>query len=198
MRKQNYKYYKNIRTVAENRAAQENKDLIRAKRRKLPNSWDAEKPMRNTKSWKDSRKKKYRVGGRGKEYSLTFAQNELYSYDRKGIDLWDLEEYFKAHKVPYRIEKLYVVALRHKTEYSKYVFTGKYKSKTIYNKDKRTGNMVPRVIQEPIYEYIKYKYDQPKVYKYRKSNGAKVTWWSHKDIGIQYFLKGKGYGNSVG
>lgn len=167
-----------VKTTQERRLgfSEEHKPYIRAKRRSqtLPDSWN-DKYVGSRKCWKDRRKTQYRDTPRGAKHSLVLD-------GKSWRESYEMEEYFKIHDIPYRIQRLtkleeYTVVIKSKTER---VMTCSYPfvdSKGIA----RVGY---------IYRYLEVPLEKPIVKtKYKKIDlGYEIIWWSDKDIGVDYIL----------
>jgi hypothetical protein len=170
-------YYRQPKTHAE-RKANLDTEYVRPRRRKLPSSWDDYK-VHHDKCWKSKRRKKYREEGRGEKHTLTIEESR-YSYTK----IWNLEEYFKQHDIPYCLEKIR----------EGYTYTRELteqvpdKIEAAYSWVYKDGRMVPR---HPIGYYWTYKTVKTGCFEtYHGSTvvGYQLTWWTNKDIGVQYIL----------
>ena len=166
-----YRWMRHPRTTAEKRANQDT-EYVRGRRlpKQLVDTYD-DINICTQKSWKKKRKKQYRVNGRGHKHAIILHSNRL------GAELWKLEEYFQGHDIPYCVDTLY------KTE----------RTLHYYYRDYRQVKSVPMLLGKtiywkPIYKYVIVPYDEPKTYKISTVIGYKITWWSHKDIGVEYIL----------
>jgi hypothetical protein len=142
-----------------------------------------------TRNWKDHRKTQYRSNGRGQQHTLTLGKE--WRWGR----LWDLEEYFKDHGIPYRIRRLYEVEVKtvthqrvwthlgtgHWVEYQRKVRPKKSKKKTL------TTYETVRYWKED-WGWVWKDLPKPRECRYQIDKGYEVTWWSDKDIGIEYIL----------
>lgn len=165
--KKYYGYFRAPKTTNEKRQRQ-NCEYSRAKRRpnNLPDTWD-DLPVRarDQKSWKHKRKTQYRGPKRGEKHSITL-DNASYRI------LWNLEEYFEDHDIPFDIEQNRESKMVPDFDYVKHS-TGK---KNMFGWEICYHERVPN----------------GKLRKYTYTVSHTVTWWSNKDIGLDYILK-KGY-----
>lgn len=155
---------------------------VRAKRgyKTLPTSWE-DKPKS---SCKKQRKKKEK---RGKKRSIEVLDKESISFWRQK---YNFTSYCEKHDIPYRVEELnesyYVdrkvtkrVSLGHK-----YGIVG-----WIHTKIPETGRktLIPTYGMREEFEDV----PTGEVKKVRRTSqiGVRLTWWSNKDIGIEYILR---------
>lgn len=95
--KKTHKYYRSPRTTQEKRESQDKFDnLVRAKRRNLPNSWD-DIGKCVQKSWKERRKTKYREKSNYKWYT--------YKYKEKGRSI-DWSKYIISQNIIAQLDAL--------------------------------------------------------------------------------------------
>lgn len=172
MRRKTYRYYRHPRTTAERRA-NENCEFARAKRKghNLPNPWDDIPVSKPTKSWKDRRRKQYREGGRGKEYSIFIPAETRWG------KIWHLKEYFEEHEIPYSIE----------TKKESWIETVTFKwdrDLLRYSKNESGIGLLWRPVFSKWYKVPIESYQR----KRTKTVGYIIRWWSHKDIGIEFIL----------
>lgn len=166
MRKKNYSWYRHPRTTQEARANQS--QYVRAKRRKnnLPHTYD-DIPVQTTNCWKDKRKTQYRVDRRGKKRQIYIESPPMneFSWIRLYRLEFDIMNYLKERDIPHNIKP--EIATEIKIRYI-------------------TGRWVLGAFQE---------YEKPirKEYKFSKTKGYTITWWSNKDIGLEYFLRKGAY-----
>ncbi len=166
-----------MRVTSEKRANQDC-EYVRAKRKpsSLPDPWDDYNTV-VTKSWKDKRKTQYRGEKRGPKQSIHLN-------DKAWRILWDLEEYFKKHDIPYRVEKkrkkvIYTVTITTKRE--------KWRQVPLYTHPFR--GTVHQIGFRWEYREIPLETPIVKRYKSYESLGYEIVWWSNKDIGIDYIVK---------
>jgi len=117
------RYYRRPRTRQEKRAnCKYNDKWCRDKRKSanLPDLWN-EWPCCCQQTWKVKRKKQYRVGGRGKKNTLFLPRYDLSGW-RLWVNTWQLEDYFRNHDIPYRLETVE----RRESRDSKHYFTTLY------------------------------------------------------------------------
>ena len=176
MRRNRERWYRHPRTTAERRANQDGWCRARRNSNNLPNTWD-DRPTTITKSWKDRRKKQYYIGGRGKRHEI-FLDSKYYE--------WNLENYFKDHNIPYKIEEIKrgYTKIWYQTEESIFLT---YKERK-YKYTKRNGKVIEYFYTVPVYETVKLDPPIPHIRHYSKVVGYKVTWWSNKDIGIDRII----------
>lgn len=130
--------------------------------------WTYDKFHNYEKSWKKRRQKQYREENRNEqEEHVVFLEDQL--------NTWNLENWFIDHDIAYKIERVYEMRM----EVQKY---GWCKIKVMCGED------------ENPFTYYRYVWDKlidskPKLIQYRK---YKLTWWSNKDIGIEYVLRQNG------
>lgn len=160
----------------------QDEEFVRAKRRPkaLANIRDRN-VITFSKTKKDYTKQKHRPGGRGKKHSIELGP--------EWKTIWELEKYCKAHDIPYRVEekkRSYTRKRWFRTKRVPWYETPVYR--TVYKDGVRTQIRTGRyttvyreVDCEPYYT----------TYRCRELLGYTFIWWSDKDIGIQYILKGK-------
>jgi hypothetical protein len=185
-----YYIFRHPHTNNEKRANQDEYDnktkvisLCRAKRRprNLADAWD-DKHHEVQKSWKVRRKRQYRGEKRGAEHQV-FLEGWR--------NLWSMEEYFRQHDIPYKMERVM----------EKYTYTVPIYSKIV---KRRVPNYVCRErlmdgkwISEICHQIgWREEYDFVLI-GYQTKIGARLTghnlvWWSDKDIGIEFILKQRG------
>jgi hypothetical protein len=146
--------------------------------------------FRETKNWKDHRKKQYRDRPRGEQHEMLFDEK----FWRKR---WKLECYLKDHNIPYRIEEL-----RETHTYERTIRTRRVKDRqvpvftTVWRWAERPDG-TKFIVRERghqtgfRWEYRDEPLDKPYTKKYKGSTttGYRLTWWSDKDIGIEYILR---------
>jgi hypothetical protein len=123
--------------------------------------WNHEPRHERQKSWK--RKRIYQQRSRSE-----LQEHGIY-IDDKNFFSWYIEEWFDDHDIPYKIEEIREPRYR--------IVYGYWTSKIIQPHPNRI---------ELKRTYIKY--EIPKRYKYSKTIGWNLIWWSNKDIGIEYIL----------
>ena len=155
--------YRHPKTTAERRANQEGWERSKRHTNRLVNFWD-DTPVLPRKSWKDDRKKQYRVGKRGQHHIIKLEDYE---------DVWKLKDYCRDHHIPFNIEEIKTSRLvpeykRVKTGKIKrlYFKTGCYWDIEIKERIK-TGKLIPSVYTD---YYI-------------------FHWWYNKDIGLEYIIR---------
>jgi hypothetical protein len=162
--------------------------LCRAKRhpRNLADAWD-DKYHEVQRSWKVRRKKQYRGEKRGAEHHIF-----LEGWRR----LWYVEEYFKDHDIPYKIEKVTEQYTYTAPIHSKIVKrrVPEYFYKHVWGKNENGDRRIVKEVQHQIgwkeeYDFVLIGY-QTKVGV--RLVGYNLVWWSNKDIGIDFVLRQRG------
>jgi len=163
MRKMHYGYYRHPQTTAEKRANQD-REYVRGKRlpNNLPDLYD-DLRIHHTKSWKDKRKTQY--VGRGKKHVIRI-NDERFSY-------WDVENYFTTHSIPYCVSKVL-----------KPTYREGFKWKMV--PDERRRESFPW-LWPPAMKRVMVMTGE--MVKYSVFDYYLLTWWSDKDIGIDYILR---------
>lgn len=174
MRSRYTSYYRNPKTHAE-RKANLDCEYARPGRRKLPSSWD-DISVHHDKCWKGKRKKQHRDEPRGEEHTFELESDVSYS------KLWRLEEYFRNHNIPYKIEKHRV------TDCYTYEITERVFDKWIVNPYRFYVGGKKVVGPALISTYKLVKTGRFKTCKCSKIVGYTVHWWANKDIGVKYIL----------
>jgi hypothetical protein len=177
--KYKYHYYRPVRVRAEMRdACVIKEDGVREQwgRRTMHDldPWNLEKCHGYQKSWKKLRRTKYREAG------LKSGKNKYTLGVKDWFNMRKLEKYFKAYNIPYCINERGHRELVRYTRYTKNVFVG-YKKYVCGNGKERLWPEYKEVVLNP-----------PEEYRYwnRHIDGYDITWWSDKDIGVNYILKG--------
>lgn len=132
--------------------------------------WLHDKPHNYEKSWKKKRKTQYRDRSSMQEHSIYI--------DDMSICNWDLREWLDDHDIPYRWETVKKKFVRYRLGQYKRVEIGSY----LYVDHKGITR------RRSYYENRWVPYDQPKKVTYSQTIGYKLTWWSNKDIGMDYLL----------
>jgi hypothetical protein len=133
--------------------------------------WLNDKPHNHEKSWKRKRKTQYRDRASMQEHTLEF-DNNVYKW-------WDVQEWFDDHDIPCRIERINETWTQTQTHRWKRIETGPY----------------PYIDAKGIkryryhYEHVRVRLTKPITYQCSRTIGWRLTWWSDKDIGIEYVLK---------
>ena len=171
------RYYKCPRT--RNEARQNQEGWCRPKRRPahLADAWDDKSHcIQNT--WKVKRKTQYRVGKRGQKHTF-IADSKIRN--------WVLPEYFDKHDIPYRIEPIYQSYMC-KIPIQKKIIIGKipkYVIKYIWEGKKLVNKQKHQIGYKDIVEWKTVGYKEKQVYYV---TAYRITWWSDKDIGLEYIL----------
>lgn len=155
--------------------------LSRAKRspKRLSSTWGSDRIF-FAKTKKDYTKQKHRPGGRGKKHSVELG------YDWKTV--WELEKYCQKHDVPYKVEKKcksYTKTRKHTAKWKPVYSLPNYVTKRVNGEYVRV-----RSGERWVYDYVECE-PYYTSYRCREILGYTFVWWSDKDIGIQYILKGK-------
>lgn len=127
------------------------------------------------KGWKKSRSKQQRTGGRGEKHSIYIEGANKYH-------LWDFEKYCFKHDIPYRLEE------KTTTEKCSYKET---KSVAVRYVPAYTYASNPIRQHQVGYKWIYKTVETGRIITYNRKKvlGCTITWWSDKDIGIEYILK---------
>lgn len=168
MRKRSYRWYRHPKTTAERRANQDGWSRARRNQKNLVDYYD-DIPISTSKSWKDKRKTQYRPEGRGKRHEI-YVDSCYYE--------WEIAEYLRNHDIPHHIETICKRHVRYRWQYTKSVFVG-YKEIILRDKTYWWPKWETVDLEKPICR---------KAY-WSETLGYKITWWSNKDIGIDYILK---------
>ncbi len=165
MKKKQFGMCRNPKTHRANRDNQD-RQYVRGKRCSLPSAWDLDYWIGEQKSWKGKRKTQYRTDGRGKKHEVIIGTD---------VCEWKLEEYFQDNNIPFSIEMI----LKRVVKYIKkpYGYMKDYGS--YYDEDMGWVSNYQKWI------FTHYETEEW-VRHYRI--GYEVTWWSDKDIGIDYLL----------
>ncbi len=185
--------YRSIRTTQERRSSfAYEKKYVRPARNfaNLPNSYD-DKHVHGDTSWKGARKTQYRANGRGKQHEMVINTTDFNRW--RWAAQYTLRDYFVKHDIPYRIDEI-KEQYTYKSYPSKSVLRfvrPRYQLKYSWV----TGADGERSIQrvqghqigwETIYDFVPT--GEIKIVKASKTVGYRITWWSDKDIGIDYIL----------
>jgi len=151
----------------------------RPKRRpnNLVDRWD-DKPHCYQKSWKKFRRKQYYINGRGQKHSIILPSKTR---------IWILEEYFKNHNIPYRIERIkesriICIPIRKNRQIGK---VPNYITKHIWVRGKLKSTIKHQSGYRIIYEWY---IDGYKKCRRTFLKEYKVIWWNNKNIGIEYII----------
>ena len=185
-----YYIFRCPRTNNEKRANQDEYDGVtkvkapcRSKRspRNLADSWD-NKHHEYQKSWKVRRQKQYRGEPRGAEHHI-FLEGWK--------EMCKMEEYFRQHDIPYKMERVLEKHIYKAPIYSKKVkrLVPNYVYKWVYKDKKLVREAQHQIGYTEEYEFV--------IIGYQTKIGATLTgynlvWWSDKDIGIDFILKQRG------
>lgn len=143
--------------------------------------WTFDKFHGREKSWKKKRRRQYREESRNKQ-----EEHVVWLEDR--LNTWGLEEWFVDHDIAYKIEWVFETRMGvQKYGWRKVCptrFSSNLKRHGVKNKDGCGEDENP-------YTYYRYVWgkllnSKPQPIQYRR---YKLTWWSNKDIGIEYVLK---------
>lgn len=159
-----YSYMRDPKTQQERRANQD-KEYVRGKRlpNSLPTCYDDIR-VRGRKTWKDRRKTQYRES-RGQKHVIKITDKRFYN--------WEVERYFDKFGIPYHFETI------RKPEYRP-----EYRWKLVPDKERQklfpwAWPVIMKRVYEPTGNTVRYS-----VFDYYT-----LTWWSDKDIGIDYILQ---------
>ena len=174
--------YKRPRTRQESAYSldEDHAPYIRAKRRKvnLPTVYDDRQQTHCSKS------RKLKSGFRGKKHCVAVYEDSYYTA------AWKFEEYCKKNSIPYRFEEIYERRTRSVPIYKK-VFVGNWEQLDYSSHTKKNGKRQPlKTKLEPHYEKVKI---GEKTVNWKYVIGSRFIWWSNKDIGISFLLKGVNY-----
>jgi hypothetical protein len=192
------KYYRRPRTTQERRANTKRSKWARGRRRmgNLINTYD-DPQVCIQKTWKVKRRHQHRENARGKKHTL-FLANEGGSSCRWlfWIKMWDLEEYLKNHDIPCHVRKIEQIEVRVQTHHERYVITGwEPYTKVCAVRPKKNGarktetQYVTETGWRTVYGWRKVKLKEPREWRTSTLIGYEVTWWSDKDIGMDYILQ---------
>lgn len=193
-KRKSIKWYRSPRSAAEKRinADPEITKYVRAKRRahNLPDSWD-DYPITVTKSWKDRRKTQYYPNGRGDKHVIILGPKWTCG------KLWELEEYFKSHDIPYSIRSLCETNTKIINKQRVWTIIGgewAWINHKIRPKGARKHLTIwkPKLYWKSIWGWTWIDLPKPRTIHNRIYKGYEVTWWSNKDIGIDHILTSKG------
>ena len=185
--KTNYFMFRSPHTNNEKKANQDEYEgnvkipaMCRGKRRprNLADSWD-DKHHCCQRSWKVRRQKQYRGCKRG-------AEHHVFLEGWRGM--WSVEEYFRDHDIPYKVEKVtqhytYKAEIRSKRVkrlVPNYVYKLVWKDKKLVREIQHQSGYIEE------YEWV--------IIGYQDTIGMRLigydlVWWSDKDIGIDFILK---------
>lgn len=179
------RYYRHPRTTQERRTngSRKDRDLAvwrRAKRSasNIPDAWD-DFAIFYQKSWKKHRKTQYRSEIRGRKHEVCLGPELIDGEWLNRQRMFSLERYFQDHDIPYKItENRELIQM---IEVFNYDEKGFLQSAIGHN-----GYCFNRI---PYYDGMLDDYDYCRHgYWKRKLLGYRVTWWSDKDIGIEYLI----------
>jgi len=193
-RKKNYGWHRAPRTTQERRVNGKRSKWGRAKRNQvnLVNHWDDKCPTYQ-KTWKVKRNHQYR--NRGQQHT-TFLPNDGSKSWRFWVNIWDLEEYFDDHNIPCRIEKVEKIERRVQTHQKVWRCVG-YEPYTYQRIVRPRKNGAKKTLTRyethtswrGVYDWVTIKLERPRETRWSTLLGYRVTWWSDKDIGIDYILQ---------
>lgn len=190
--------YRRPRTTQERRANHKRNQFCRGKRRAchLADAWD-DYTTTIQKTWKVKRRHQYHIDGRGQEHKVFLSKNDNAPNWMFWLNTWQLEEYFSRCGVPFRIEKIEKIEIRVKTHQRDYrvvkwePYTYVRVVRPYKNGAKKTKTQyVTKNHYHYIYKWVNVKLAKPRVIHWTTLVGYKIIWWSDKDIGINYILKG--------
>lgn len=185
--------YRRIRTTQERRLSFAcEAQYVRPSRNfmNLPNSWD-DKAVHGDTSWKGIRKKQWRAEGRGKQHEIVLDTNDKNRW--RWLAEYAVRDYFQKYDIPYRIERL-TEQYTFQRELTKWVETytiPEYIYKYNWDKDENGKRTFKKVLKHQIGWKTVGRWvgsGEYKTYTSTKTIGYKITWWSDKDIGMEYIL----------
>ena len=111
------------------------------------------------------------------------------------MSTWKLESYLDDHEIPYCLKAIYKTETRWETTRQVWQITG-YEPYTRVcairpkkNGAKKTETKYEVVTDwRAIHDYVTVPLAEPRKHMYRTLLGYRLTWWSDKDIGIDYVL----------
>ena len=167
-KKKTYSYYRRPKTTAERRANQEG--WCRGKRRPhvLIDSW-ADQYSCCQKTWKTKREKQYHTGGRGERHVIIITPLRDSSW-RWPTALGSLEIYCEDHNIPFSVET--IRGFNWKRNY-RWVKTGTERR-----------NIGTFFYTNPVHTMVY----MPGFFKSHYIQHYVFTWWSDKDIGLEYII----------
>lgn len=184
------KHYRHPRTTQERREnGKRRNNWGRAKRNQanLVSAWD-DIHIRTQKTWKLKRRHQYRDKSRGTRHTLFLPNSSRKSWGF-WIDTWALREYLNSHDIPFCIEDKWNKEERVYTH--EYVYT--YNKPIPYIEVQHGKNKTQRLIEHEYLrstdEWVLMPLKKPRITYWCTLLGYKLTWWSDKDIGIEYILQ---------
>jgi hypothetical protein len=180
-KKKKYHWLRGMRHANERRAAYVHPELVRGKRKpcNLPNPYD-DKPHCHQKSWKVKRKKQYR--GRADKIEFNIRLDS-------GVYEWDLAEYFDEHDIPFRMKPVREDRgyYRPTRIWKKSRYVPVYTYTWDNNSDRAEGHQIG-------WEWEGKWVDGPmKWYPLSVIVAYDLTYWHHKEVGIDYILNSFSY-----
>ena len=190
------KYYRRPRTTQERRANPQRGKWARGRRRmgNLIDTYD-DPQVCIQKTWKVKRRSQHRETVRGKKHTIFLAHDGARTW-LFWIRIWDLEEHMNNHDIPCHVRKVEKIEVRVQTHTERYCITG-WEPYTIVRtvRPKKNGARKTKteyVIEthwRNVYGWRKVKLEEPRKWRTHTLLGYEVTWWSDKDIGMEYILK---------
>tara|TARA_R110000824_G_scaffold280251_2_gene468389 strand:+ start:367 stop:891 length:525 start_codon:yes stop_codon:yes gene_type:complete len=171
-----YSYYRNPKTTQEARASL-GCPYVRAKRNKrnLPNAYDDIDISKPRKSWKSKRKTQYYLNQRGQKHEITFDLRR---------DYWKLYDYLDENNIPFCIKYLCETKTVYHRIYERKILRHELRYNREWMNGKWQNNEKHPIGYYPVYENVFTEKYQP--YKWRRTIGYRITWWTDKDIGLEY------------
>jgi len=177
-----YNYYRKFQTHCEQKAnceIREDGERIKWGRpSRNPyrlDSWTLERPYNHQKSWKKQRKTKYHPSGvRNKN-----TKHSIFLIDRK--QEYRLTEYLRKNRISFR-------SIRKGRKLKKY-YLQTTRREFVGCKDFYIKGLTNRYLQ-PVYEDVPLEKPILRSYYLHYTDGWLVTWWYHKDIGVNFIIKG--------
>ena len=168
MKKKAYSYYRQPKTTAEAKANQEGWERPKRRPCNLPDSY-GDLFATNQKTWKVRRNTQYYTNGRGKKHHIKIQGSLQHDWLRPN-DLITLEDYCDDYNIPHTTERIKEWEWR--PHYS-------YRDDGIETITIGSFSYTQRIWKK-VYSGYHYKHCYIKHYIF--------TWWSNKDIGLEYIL----------
>lgn len=193
----NQRFYRRPRTTQERRVNGKRSKWARGRRNQanLTNTWDDRcSCVQNT--WKVKRRQQYREHGRGQQHTIFLPNGGGPSW-RFWVNTWELEEWFNDHDIPFRLEKVHEFETRVETHQRVYKSIG-WEPYTYVQEIRPRKNGAKKTLTRyetktswrSVYGWVTVKLARPRETRWATLKGYRLTWWSNKDIGIDYILQG--------
>ncbi len=192
----NQRFYRKPRTTQERRVNHKRNKWCRKRRNgnNLTDSYD-DRCSCVQKTWKVKRRQQYRECGRGQQHTVFLPNDTGGASWRFWVNTWNLEEWFNNHDIPCRVEKVQEIEVRVQTHQRVYKCTG-WEPYTYVRRTRTTdGAKKSETLYETktswrgVYSWVKVRLAKPRETYWSKLTGYRVTWWSDKDIGIDYVIQ---------